>query len=438
MENKNESEQDYASILNVQDENASDSGTVDTAEPEDFTSGEWKGWVYKTVLFLTGQTFSLFGSSLVQFAIIWYITLTTKSGIMMTISTLSGFLPQLLISIFAGVWADRYPRKRLIVIADAGIAVSTLALALFFWSGYRELWLLFLVSGIRSVGSGIQSPAVSAIIPQLVPMPKLMKVNGINNSINSFIMLISPVLSGALLATTCLETTFFIDVGTAIIAIAILLSLRIKPHSKALEDVKTGYFFDLKEGLSYVRHHYLVKSILLFYAIFFFLLVPVALLTPLLVARSFGTEVWKLTVNEVSFFAGSMLGGVAISIWGGFRKRSFTIVFSCIMFGLLTVAQGLSTIFFLYLGFMFLSGILVPFFSTAITVILQEKVEEDMQGRVFGFVGIVITAVMPMGMMLFGPLSDIVKVEYLLIVTGFMMAVLGVVISFNKSMKMLE
>jgi DHA3 family macrolide efflux protein-like MFS transporter len=438
MENKNESEQDYASILNVQDENASDSGTVDTAEPEDFTSGEWKGWVYKTVLFLTGQTFSLFGSSLVQFAIIWYITLTTKSGIMMTISTLSGFLPQLLISIFAGVWADRYPRKRLIIIADAGIAISTLALALFFWSGYRELWLLFLVSGIRSIGAGIQTPAVSAIIPQLVPTPKLMKVNGINNSINSFIMLISPVLSGALLATTSLETTFFIDVGTAIIAIAILLSLKIKTHGKALEELKPGYFFDLKEGLSYVRHHSLVKSILLFYAIFFFLLVPVALLTPLMVTRSFGPEVWKLTVNEVAFFAGSMLGGVAISIWGGFKKRSFTIVFSCIVFGVLTVAQGLSTIFFLYLGFMFLSGILVPFFSTAITVILQEKVEQDMQGRVFGFIEIVITAVMPIGMMLFGPLSDIVKVEHLLIVTGFLMAALGVVISFNRTIKTLE
>jgi DHA3 family macrolide efflux protein-like MFS transporter len=398
---------------------------------------EWQGWVRKTAFFLAGQAVSLLGSSLVQYAIIWYITLKTQSGIMMTIATLCGFLPQLLISVFAGVWADRYPRKGLIILADAGIALATLGLAVTFLFGYREIWLLFVISGIRSLGSGIQSPAVSSMIPQLVPEDKLMKVNGLHNSINSFTMLIAPVVSGALLATTNLEVTFFIDVATAMIAIGILLSIKIKPHAKALEEKTTGYFFDLKEGLRYVKGHRLIRSILSFYAIFFFLVVPVALLNPLMVVRSFGSEVWKLTVNEVVYFAGAMLGGVLISIYGGFKNRKITIITSCVLFGVLCIGMGLAPTFVIYLIISFVSGLVVPFFDTAITVTLQEKVETNMQGRVFSFIQIIITAVMPFGMVVFGPLADVVSVQTLLIITGVLMAFLAVIIRSTQAIKSL-
>src|SRR5512134_3911740 len=104
------------------------------------------GWKKKTAIFLSSQTLSLFGSMLVQYAIIWYVTLTTQSGLILTVATISGFLPQIVISLFAGVWADRYPRKVLIICADVLTAVSTLILAVFFLLGYKELWLIFLVS----------------------------------------------------------------------------------------------------------------------------------------------------------------------------------------------------------------------------------------------------------------------------------------------------
>ena len=114
-----------------------------------------ENWKKNIFAFLTSQTISLFGSSLVQFAIIWYITLVTSSGIMMTVSTGCAFLPQILISLFAGVWADRYSRKYLIMIADGAIAVSTLLLAILFLSGYQQLWLMFAALAIRSAGTGI-------------------------------------------------------------------------------------------------------------------------------------------------------------------------------------------------------------------------------------------------------------------------------------------
>lgn len=116
-------------------------------------STETTNWKKNSILFLLSQSISLFGSSIVQYAIIWHITLTTGSGLMMTLSTLSGFLPQVFISLFAGVWADRYSKKFLIMVSDTAIALSTLVLAIFFLSGIDSIWLLFIGLAIRSFGS---------------------------------------------------------------------------------------------------------------------------------------------------------------------------------------------------------------------------------------------------------------------------------------------
>ncbi|HEX2980121.1 MAG TPA: MFS transporter, partial [Anaerolineaceae bacterium] len=174
-------------------------------------------WKKNTVLFLTSQTISLFGSFLVQYAITWHITLETQSGVMMTLSIISGFLPTFFLSPFAGVWADRYNRKLLIILSDSLIAVSTLVLAVLFLMGYDSIWLLFAASAVRAVGAGIQSPAVSAFLPGLVPEDQLTRVNGINSSIQALVTLVSPMASGALLAMATIEAIFFIDVVTAAI-----------------------------------------------------------------------------------------------------------------------------------------------------------------------------------------------------------------------------
>lgn len=159
---------------------------------EIINNNQFKNWKKNIVSFLTSQSISLFGSSLVQYAIIWYITLTTKSGMMMTISTICGFLPQLLISFFAGVWADRYNKKYIIIIADICIAISTLVVAVFFIAGIESIWVLFIVLAIRSFGAGVQTPTVNAIIPNIAPQERLMRVNGINTTIQSIMLILSP------------------------------------------------------------------------------------------------------------------------------------------------------------------------------------------------------------------------------------------------------
>lgn len=387
---------------------------------------EMNNWKRNTILFLGSQTISLFGSALVQYAIMWYITLNTQSGVMMTISIICGFVPTFFLSPFAGVWADRYNRKMLIILSDSLIAISTLILTILFLMGYEALWLLFLMSAIRAIGTGIQGPAVGAILPQLVPEDKLTKVNGTNGSIQALIMLVAPMVSAALLTMASMEAIFFIDVVTAAIAIFILLTfLHIPIHAKAAEKQTTSYFSDLKQGFIYIQNHAFVKKFFVFFAVFFVLAAPVAFLTPLQVTRSFGDDVWRLTAIEITFSIGMMLGGVFMASWGGFKNKIHTMTLAALLMGAFTFALGITSIFWLYLVFMGIVGVAMPIFNTPSTVLLQEKVEGDYLGRVFGVLGMISTSMMPLGMLIFGPIADIVKIEWLLIGTGLLMFIQG-------------
>ncbi|KYH28210.1 putative bacilysin exporter BacE [Clostridium colicanis DSM 13634] len=359
---------------------------------------------------------------MVQYAITWYITLQTQSGIMMTISIICGFLPTFFLSPFAGVWADRYNRKKLIMLSDSLIAISTLILAILFLKGYNDMWMLFVVSAIRAFGSGVQTPAVGAFLPQIVPEDRLTKVNATNSSIQSLIMLISPMLSGALLNMASIEIIFFIDVITAAIAVSILLVfLNVPVHEKALNKQVTSYFSDMHEGYVYIKNHDYVKRFFLFCAIFNILVAPAAFLTPLQVTRSFGDDVWRLTAIEMIFSIGMMVGGVVMASWGGFKNRIHTMALSSFVIGICTFALGIVPNFWIYLSFMMLFGIVMPIFNTPATVLLQEKVEENFLGRVFSVLGMISSIMMPLGMLVFGPLADIIKIEWLLIGTGLLL-----------------
>ncbi len=388
-------------------------------------------WKRNTVIFLSSQAISLFGSSLVQYAIMWYITLTTNSGIMLTLSTLFGFMPQLIISIFAGVWADRYDRKKLIILSDLGIATSTFILAIIFLSGYRGLEVLFVVSFIRSVGAGIQTPSVSAMLPQIVPKEKLMRVNGINSSVHSIMMLLSPALSALLLTYSDLPVIFFIDVITAVIAIILLLNLSVSPYKSVLSEKKSHYLSDLTSGIKYASGNEFIAALILSQLILSFLVAPIALLTPLLVARSYGEEYWRLTLNEVSFFSGSIIGGFLIAIWQGFKNKVRTFSTSLIVLGLLTLFMGMTNQFTLYISAMTVTGLVIPYFNAPIITLLQENVPEDKLGRVFSLIS-ASSMMMPLGMLLYGPLAEVVSIESILVVTGFLMMVQSLFILRNK------
>lgn len=380
-------------------------------------------WIYKTSLFLASQGISLFGSSVVAYAVIWYITLETQSATMLTAATVCSFIPQILISLFAGVWADRYNRRYIIILADLFTALVTLIIAIMMISGYKSFIIIFIMSGLRSLGMGLQMPAVGALLPQIVPVEKLTRINGINMTINSVMMLVSPALGGLLLSTIGFSYTLLVDVITAAIAIAIMFSLRIAKHE--LKEEPGSALKELIKGIKYTRSHPLVSRLLVMFTLFFFLVTPAAFLTPILVARSFGPEVWLLTANEIAWTFGTIVGGILISVWQGFKNRFFTMAFSAFMFGVCFALMGIAGQFYLYLLIVAVSGIFMPLFHTTETVIIQESVEENMMGRVFSVIQIIISATMPLGMLVFGPLGDMIPIESLLIGTGLIMAILA-------------
>lgn len=394
---------------------------------------EYENWKKNIIIFLSSQTISLFGSSLVQYAIMWHITLTTQSGMMMTLFILCGFIPTFILSPFAGIWADRYNRKVLIILADALIATATLVMAIVFLMGYETVWLLFAMAAIRAIGTGIQGPAVGAILPQIVPEDKLTKVSGTNGSIQAIIMFVSPMASAALLTMATLEIIFFIDVFTAAIAIGTLhFFLKIKVHAKASDVQTTSYLTDFKAGLTYIKNHAFLKMFFLYFSLFFILMAPAAFLTPLQVTRSFGDDVWRLTAIEIAFSIGMMAGGGIIATWGGFSNKVHTMTLASIIMGICTIALGVMPMFWAYLLFMAIFGVSMPIFNTPTTVLIQERVEGDYLGRIFGVFGMIATSMMPIGMLLFGPMADLVKVEWILLGTGVLMLILGVLLGRNK------
>lgn len=394
-----------------------------------------KKWKKNIILFLGSQTISLFGTMLVQYAISWYITLKTQSGVMMTISIICGFLPTFFLSPFAGVWADRYNRKMLIILSDSMIAIVTLILAILFFIGYDAVWLLFVISAMRALGSGIQTPALGALLPQLVPEDRLTKVNATNSSIQAVVTLVSPMISGALLTIATIEIIFFIDVITAAIAVLILLLfLHIPAHSKAINKQSISYFSDMRQGFAYIKNHRFLKTIFSFIAIYFILIAPVAFLTPLHITRNFGEDVWRLTAISVVYSVGMMVGGVIVASWGGFKNKVHSMIFSILVIGTCTFALGIIPVFWIYLFFMGLIGVAIPFFNTPFTVLLQEKVEGNFLGRVFGVLGMISSITMPLAMLVYGPIADFIKIEWLLIGTGLLMFAQSFLMLSNKAL----
>jgi DHA3 family macrolide efflux protein-like MFS transporter len=381
------------------------------------------GWARRVGLFLTAQTISVFGSFLVQYAIMWHLTLTTKSGVVLALAAIFGFLPQAIVSIFAGVWADRVNRKIMIITADASIALATLGLAFLMLSGISDLWLIFLVMAVRSVGAGVQMPAVSAVIPQIVPADKLMRINGINSSIQSVIGLLAPVAAAAVYANMSIVPIFFIDVVTAIIGISIFSFIRVPSLERVSAEDKPSYFADLKDGMNYIFTHDLVRWVMGIFAVVFLLAVAPSNLSPLFIARNFGSEVWKLTVAEVLFSIGMALGGVALATFASKVNKISLIIATSISFGFLSIAMGLSANLIVFYALFFVIGLIVPSFFTSAMTTLQETVEPERQGRVFGFVGIVISVAMPIGMSVLGPLADVFPVENLLVASGVAMII---------------
>ena len=387
----------------------------------------------KIVGFLSGQAISLFGSSLVQFALMWSIVLETDSGMMTALYSACSFGPQILITLFGGAWADRYSRKKLIMYADAGIALATLVLCGLMMGrdlGYAPI---FIIAIIRSFGGGIQSPAVSAVLPQLVEEDQLVRVNSINGVIQSAVLLLSPAAAALVIGKLSMPAILLIDVVTAAIAIGILFTIDIPMHERS-KGVGVNMVNDVKEGLVYATGHPFLRRLFFYNVVCNILIVPAAMFTPLFVGRAYGSDEIYLMLNEMLFFVGGLVGGGVMAVWGGFKNRIVTLAIGFTVFGLATSAMGLQPPFPLYLTAMLIAGLTMPCFNAPMMAMLQEKVRLDMMGRIFSLLQILGSVIMLVATLIFGMMSDGAPLGIILVVTGLMMAVAGIALTMDKRM----
>ena len=394
-------------------------------------------WKSQAMLFLISQCITLFGSTLVQMAIVWYVTIQTSSGVWVAAFTVCSYLPQFLISFVAGVWADRHSRKKLIIGADSLIALVTFLMVLaipHITDKTVVLGGLLVMSVIRSFGAGIQTPAVNAVIPQLVPEDQIMRFNGINATMQSVVQFAAPAAAGILLTMNTLSSTLIIDTATAIVGIG-LLSAVIIPK-QAIQNKGTSVFIDMKIGIKYTLSDKLIGKVLTVYGLFIFLCVPAGFLSQLFVSRVYGETYWYLTAVELAGFIGMVSGGILMSIWGGFKSRVTTMSVGLIAFGSLAIGMGLSKQFALYLTLMIIYGVAITMVQTATTTLIQEKAEMSMQGRVFGLLGAMYSGFLPVGMAIFGPMADEISLQWIMIGSGIALIALSIFVGTNKEMRL--
>ena len=394
-------------------------------------------WKSQAMLFLISQCITLFGSTLVQMAIVWYVTIQTSSGVWVAAFTVCSYLPQFLVSFVAGVWADRHSRKKLIIGADSLIALVTFLMVLaipHITDKTIILYSLLAMSVIRSFGAGIQTPAVNAVIPQLVPEDQIMRFNGINATMQSVIQFAAPAAAGALLTINTLSSTLLIDIATAIVGIGLLSAVMIP--KQAIQSTETSVLKDMKIGIKYTLSDKLIGKVLTVYGFFIFLCVPAGFLSQLFVSRVYGETYWYLTAVELAGFIGMLAGGLLMSIWGGFKSRVTTICVGLIAFGSLAIGMGLSKQFALYLTLMIIYGVAITMVQTATTTLIQEKAETSMQGRVFGLLGAMYSGFLPVGMAIFGPMADGIPLQWIMVGSGIALIVLSIFVCTNKEMRL--
>ena len=398
------------------------------------TQNNWKS---KTMLFLASQCITLFGSMIVQMSIIWYVTLKTSSGGWVAAFTICSYLPQFLISFFAGVWADRYNRKKLIILADGVITIATFIM---FWvmpmisSDFVSLSALLVISIIRSIGAGVQTPAVNAVIPHLVPEEYLMKYNGMNATMLSIVQFVAPAVAGTVLSIGTFRSTLFIDIVTALIGIGLLSCVLLPKQEVSNENISV--FSEIKAGIHYSFSDKMIGKILIVYGLFILLSVPAGFMAALLVSRVYGDVYWYLTAVELVGFAGMALGGVLMGTWGGFKSRVKTFAVGLLVLSIMTIGMGVSPYFILYLVMMFVYSIALTMIQTATTTIIQEKAESFMQGRVFGLMGAMYSGFLPVGMAIFGPLADMLPLQWIMVGSGIALVLVTVYLQVKSKLNL--
>lgn len=393
--------------------------------------------------FMFGQQFSLLGSGIVGFVIAWWITIETQSVIFLSIAVFLIFLPQVIVSPFAGVLADRMNRKTIIFMVDSLQAVLTFVLFLFFFIGYINIWMIFVIHTLRSVLFAFQVPAFQAIIPSMVPKEKLTRINGLNFLISGVVFIIGPLLSAILLELFPITFIFLIDVLTFVIALIPLLLITIPNEAKSLKETeseKKSFTREFKEGFLVVKAVPGLLSMIVFAMIFNFINRPFNVLWPYFINITHDGTALNLALLFGSMQIGRLLGSLITSIKKEWKHKikinliGVTIFFAAYL--LISFAPYQSFNLMMIGGF--LGAIIFPITVATYLTILQTVVPSDKIGRVMSIDHTISMAIAPIGALMAGPMAELMGINTLFIICSFIGIIYPVFLWFFTKIRYLE
>jgi len=332
-----------------------------------------------------GQALSLIGSQSVQFAIVWWLNVETGSAAVLASASFFGLAPQVILGPLLGAFVDRHNRQRVMLFADGGVAAAALVLAGLFAAGMATPATIYALLFVRSIGSGLHTPAMLATTSLMVPPEKLVRIQGANQALQGGMMIISAPI-GAILATMLpMPGVMLVDVATAAFAIVPLLILTLPNPSRGPSDASgwRALTRDLLEGVADLRRRHGHAALVAIAAAVNLWLVPAFALLPLLVSAELGAGAGRLAAMSSSFGLGIFVGGAVLGAWGGFRKRITTAIAAVGGLGLAVLGVGLSTAGWSATAAMFAVGLMLPLANGPIQAILQTTIEPHMQGRFF-------------------------------------------------------
>ena len=408
------------------------------------TSWNDTNWKARFFTIWGGQAISLFGTRLVQFALIWWLTLETGSATVLAIATLIGLLPQVLLGPFAGALVDRWKRRQVILAADTAIAVATLLLAYLFAIDAVGIGTIYGLLLVRGIGESFHWPATSAATSLMVPKEQLTRVQGLNSMLQGGLNIISAPLGAILLSLIPIQAILMIDVVTAAFAVLPLALIRIPEVSQRNDpsspEKAPTFWQDFLSGLRYVRSWPGLLMLMAMAMMVNFLLTPAGSLMPILVTEHFEGGVLQLGWIEFAFGFGMIAGGLVLGAWGGFNKRIKTTMAGLFGLGIGFSLIGLipSDLFLLAVLSAFLAASMIPIVNGPVHAIIQATVDPQMQGRVFTLIGSLGSAMAPLGLIIAGPVADAIGVQSWYVIGGVACILLAVVGYFIPALMNIE
>jgi len=353
------------------------------------------------------QTFSLIGSKISGLAIGIWIFNETGNATPLTLVSFFAVLPMVLASSISGVLADRWDRRHVMILADAGQAVGTVLLLLSFTSGGFELWHLYLITMIQSIFGVFQGPAFMASVTMLVPDDRREAANSIQQLTQPASNIIAPIITGMLYAVIGVEGAITIDLLTFIAAMAVIFSVHIpRPEiTTAGQQERGSLWHESWTGLRWLRSNGTMFLIVIYVSFINFLISGVTVLgIPYILARTGSESTLGLLQGLTSF--GAVLGAIIIGMWGGTRPRMYTILPGIMISGLFLMTAGMAQSALLLGAAMFMFMLPLPMVNTLFLSIMQAKTPPDIQGRVFAVLGQMSMLLSPIALLLAGPLAD--------------------------------